>query len=266
MKSIYPTGVAAMTDRTKATQGKYLYAIISASEMNDGKTPSLFGRGISGEKVSLISNGKVAAVVSDAPNEKIRPDRRNLASHNDVLKLLMAKDALLPMTFGVIADSAESVRKILTDRTSLLEDQLNRVRGKVEMGLRVFWEVPNIFEYFVNTRQELKDARDRLFRGGRQPTQNDKIELGRLFDRILTEDRAERTQTVVESLTPRCFEIRENKPRNEREIMNLACLIARDGAQEFEKGVFEAAKCFDDTSCFDYNGPWPPQNFVDVTL
>jgi len=32
------------------------------------------------------------------------------------------------------------------------EEQLERVTGKVEMGLRVAWDVPNIFEYFVNAR------------------------------------------------------------------------------------------------------------------
>ena len=57
------------------------------------------------------------------------------------------------------------------------------------MGLRVSLDVPNIFEYFVNTHPELRTARDRFLGPYRNPSQDDKIELGRMFDRLLNEDR-----------------------------------------------------------------------------
>jgi hypothetical protein len=71
---------------------------------------------------------------------------------------------------------------------------------------------------------------------------------------------------VVEILTPNCVEIERNKPRTEREAVNLACLVERDGQERFEAAVFEAAKLFDNSYAFDYNGPWAPHNFVDMTL
>ncbi|MEK7385166.1 MAG: GvpL/GvpF family gas vesicle protein, partial [candidate division NC10 bacterium] len=61
-------------------------------------------------------------------------------------------------------------------------------------------------------------------------------------------------------------EIKRNKPRTEREAANLACLVGRDGREQFEAAVFEAAKLFDNSYAFDYNGPWAPHNFVDLTL
>ena len=42
------------------------------------------------------------------------------------------------------------------------------------MGLRVTWDVPNIFEYFVNTHAELRAARDRLLSNGRGPLTKEK--------------------------------------------------------------------------------------------
>jgi hypothetical protein len=67
---------------------------------------------------------------------------------------------------------------------------------------------------------------------------------------------------VVKVLSGRCFEVRENKVGDEREVMNLACLVGRDRHEDFEKALFEAANLFDASFSFDFNGPWPPYNFV----
>ena len=242
-------------------QKLYLYAVGPAS---DGRG---FGPiGLDGGRVYSITHGPVSAVVSDVP-EKIRPERRQLAAHQEVLKRLGAETtAVLPVTFGVVADGPEAVRRILSLNRQTFLEQLRRVTGRVEMGLRVTWDVPSIFEYFVHTHSELRAARDRFFSGRRESTQDDKIELGRLFDRLLTEDREAHTERVVEVLTPSCADIRRGKPRNEREVVNLACLVGRDEQAAFEAQVFEAAKLFDNNYAFDYNGPWAPHHFVDLRL
>jgi len=251
--------------------GRYLYAVIPGSEA----TSEQMGRdaggsygpiGIDGRDVYTILNGSVAAVVSDVPKESIRPDRRRLAAHHEVLKLLMARCTTLPISFGTIADNSEAVCELLSSGRDALVEQLQRVESKVEMGLRLSWDVPNIFQYIVSTHAELRTLRDEMFRGGREPSRDDKIELGRLFDRIVNEDRVVHTETVVNIVQPRCFELRENRLRNECEVMNLACLVGRCAQKDFEEGVFEAAKLFDDNFSFDFNGPWPPYNFVDVAL
>ena len=61
-------------------------------------------------------------------------------------------------------------------------------------------------------------------------------------------------------------EIKRLKCRNEREVMNLACLVRRDAMPQFEADVFEVAKQFDNNFALDYNGPWAPHNFVDIDL
>jgi len=75
-----------------------------------------------------------------------------------------------------------------------------------------------------------------------------------------------RSSMVEEILAPHCVEIKRNTPRNEREVVNLACLVKRERQEEFEAAVFEAAQLFDNRYAFDYNGPWPPHNFVDMAL
>jgi len=209
---------------------------------------------------------RTISVVSDVPSGKVRPERSCLAAHQQVLKRLMAEATPLPMSFGILADSPAAVRKMLSRNQQALLDQLRRVAGRVEMGLRVTWDVPNIFEYFVNTHPELRLLRDRLLGIQHEPTQEQKIEVGRMFDRLLNEDRDAYAEKVEGILAPFCAEIERNKCRNEREVLNLACLVERAAMPQFETGVFEAAKQFDNNFAFDYNGPWAPHNFVEIDL
>jgi hypothetical protein len=241
--------------------GRYLYAIVDGSEE---RTYGAFG--VDGGIVYSITDSRVSAVVGDVPNEKMRPERRHLAAHQEVLKRLMEESTPLPMTFGTIADGPKAILRILSLNREAFSRGLHRVAGKVEMGLRATWDVPNIFEYFVNTHLELRAARDRFFGTQREPTQEDKIELGRKFGLVLNEDRENYTEMVEERLSRYCYEIKRNKCHNEREVMNLACLVGQKAQEQFEAGIFDAARMFDNNFAFDYNGPWAPHNFVDIDL
>ncbi len=247
---------------TTTSTGKYLYAVIQSTVDRD------YGPiGIDGARVYLISDDHVAAVVSDFGNGKIRPERRHIAAHQAVLKRLMQDDTPLPISFGIIAEGAKEIKRILTLNRKSFVKQIQRVYGKVEMGVRVAWDVPNIFEYFVNTHAELRAARDQFLGGIHAPTKDDQIEVGRLFDRMLQYDREELTQKVETSLKTCSLEIKRNPTRNEKEVMNLACLVPRPAIEkDFETAICAAARDFDNNFTFDFNGPWAPHNFVDIEL
>ena len=244
-----------------ARQRSYLYAVIA-----DARGRKYGDFGIDGGEVYSIPSGQVAAVVSNVGVERVRPERSHLAAHQGVLKKLMAETTPLPMSFGILAHSPQAVRNLLFRNQHALLEELRRVAGKVEMGVRVTWDVPNIFEYFVNTHAELREARDRFLGGPREPTQEDKIEVGRMFDRLLQEDRENYADNVRAILAPHCAEIEPRKCRTECEVMNLACLVERPTLPQFESRVFEAAQQFDNNFAFDYNGPWAPHNFVEIDL
>jgi hypothetical protein len=250
-----------MAQQNDGAGGTYLYAVIA------GPTDQAYGPiGIDDGDVYCLSHGTVAAVVSDLAPGPLRPQRRHLAAHERVLKRLLENGSPLPMSFGVIADGPEDIRRILALSEEVLVEQLQRVHGRVEMGLRVRWDVPNLFEYLVGQHEELRTARDRVFRGGREPSATERMDLGRLVENLLNEDRATQAERVAQVLRARCVEIKEGKLREERELMSLACLIERGSEDAFAQGVVEAASHFDGNYCFDYNGPWPPHSFVDVNL
>ena len=246
---------------TAAQCGLYLYAVTPA-----GVTGAGCGAGVEDSGVESIEQDGLAAIVSRLEVTKLRPRRANLAAHHRVLSQLSGRQAVLPAAFGTIGSSEEEVRAMLGRNREVLAALLARLAGKVEMGLKVYWETANIFDYFVATHQELETLRNRLFRAGAHPSVDQKLELGRLFESLITESRARHTRRVTEALAGCSAEICAVDPGEERMIMKLACLVERGRQAEWEAGVHQAARLFDDNYRFDYNGPWPPYNFVHVDL
>ncbi len=240
--------------------GLYLYGITIA---DSSACPAV---GVGGAGVETLVEGSLAAVVSRIAPGKVRPQRANLAAHHRVLRELAGQWPVLPVVFGTISSDEEDLRRVLQRNHDALAALLQRLRGKVEMGLKIFWDLPNVFEYFVASHQELETMRNRLFRPGRTPSVEEKVQLGELFVSLLQQARQRHTRRVKEALAPYCVEIRAIDAGEERMIMKLACLVEGDRQQQWEEGVRQAAMLFDDHYRFDYNGPWPPYNFADIDL
>ena len=253
-----------MAGTTNSSRGKLIYAL---TDVGAGADEQIYRvQGIGSATVYSIGEGAVAAVVSDIHSPKVRPERRNLMAHRTVLAHLLEVGTVLPMRFGVIASNAEAVRRLLSANREAIADQLARVRDRIEMGLRVSWDVSNIYEYFVSQHPLLREARDRLLQQGDNANRDERIEVGRMFDHLVTEAREQYTEQVMDVMRGFCEEVVATPVKKEKEVMNLACLVERDGQREFERGVFEASKRFNNDYLFDYNGPWAPHNFVDLDL
>jgi hypothetical protein len=252
-------GVATGTSATGT--GLYLYGITVSQGGVPVEVP-----GIGNAEVEQLVVGSLAAIVTRVSIQKIRPRRADLAAHHRVLRELTDQRPILPVAFGTIAGSEARLREVLCRNHDLLVDRLRRLRGKLEMGLNVYWDTPNIFEFFVATHRELEQMRDRLFRPGRTPTLDEKVAMGKLFESLLEQNRQRHTRQVVDALSPYCVEIRTIDPGEEKMIMKLGCLVEAHRRQEWERGIELVARHFDNHYCFKYTGPWAPHNFADVDL
>ena len=202
--------------------GLYLYAIAPAIDTIDFC-------GINDASVDLVEDGDIAAVVSPVDCGKIRPQRKNLAAHQAVLKYLMSLTTPLPVKFGIIADDEQMVRKLLEHYQDSFSEQLAYFNNTVEMGLRLNWNVPNIFEYLVSTHAELQAVSERLSDNGNIASSRDEmIEVGYRFSQVLDSERQRHTETAQTVLSACCLDTKTNALRKENEVMNLACLVSKD--------------------------------------
>jgi hypothetical protein len=239
----------------------YVYAIVEPGAVSvEGET------GVKEAEVSVVESEGIGAVVSAAPEDELRPRRRNLKAHHGLLKSLMTEATVLPMAFGVVAESEEQVRDFLAAHADDLARQLERVRGHAEVGLRLKWNVDDIFSYFVERYDELREMRDDVFAGDGDPSRQAKIQIGELFQNLLEAEREAHRTTVEDGLSDACRAIAADDPKDETEVLNLACLIPRDGMNAFEDAVNDVAAEFDDEFLFRYTDPIAPYSFVDVEL
>ncbi len=249
-----------------ATTGRYLYGLIRSTDDVDFGAIGLTHAGKRGRVHTLLVDS-MGAVVSDfSPGERLLPLRRNIEPHNAVLREVMRTTTVVPMTFGHVARSDEEIRKTLRRHRAAIGAQLDRVAGAVEMGLKVKWDVDSIYDYIVGVDPELAAMRDQIFGRSTAPTQNEKMELGKLFEDRLNRERDEQAERVMEMFRPHVREIRANPPKDEKMVMDLAFLVSRDAQKAFEQRVYEVAGAFPAEYVFDYSGPWAPFHFVDLDL
>jgi hypothetical protein len=239
----------------------YLYGITEAEAELPAAMP-----GIDGGPIEAIVVGRLAAIVTRVSRNKIRAQRSNLLAHHKLLGELVRQRIVLPCAFGTVAADEEQVCNLLRANQDELLDRLALLDGKVEMSLSVYWNTSNIFEFFVTNNQELKEMRDRVFRPSREPSMEEQLELGKMFESLLQQCRECHTKQVIEALSPYCAEIRSIDVGTEQMIMKLVCLLAKEDQCRFEAGIQAVAQKYDDHYTFKYSGPWIPYYFVDVKL
>lgn len=237
----------------------YVYAI---SRAEDGETPLLDG--ILEQPVYQVQRGSLAAIVSDCQLEVMRPERRHLSANQKVLSAFNARRDILPMAFGTVAESEESLGQFLDEHQDGLTTQLANISGAVEMALKLSLDVADPIAYLVEHTPELEAARRRAFRRGREPSYDEKLRLGQLCDESMRRYREALTARVLAIVRPSCKDVMVLPVHEEREVAHLAVLAPRAGLDEFQAAVEASADQFDDDLAFSIHGPWPPHTFASV--
>ena len=247
---------------TTIATGNYIYAFLRAESANNQALQAI--NGIDGSAVHFVSVGKVAAAISPTEVRKIRPQRKNLAAHQEVVTHLARNYDMLPVAFGLIADDLQQVEKLLQTHQETLIEQIDRVSGHLEMTVTLRWSVPNVVQYFVERHAELAEARAAIVAG--TASRDDQIAMGQYFEKLLNAEREQHTAKFLEVLNPFCKEIDVQPPREEADCMRLACLIQREAETAFNDAVYRAAAMFSDDFSISFNGPWPTYSFVKLAL
>jgi len=251
---------------TQQAGGPYFYAVVPASAVPKdlGDVP-----GVEDTPLYAITSGELSAVVSDVPIQgELRPERKHLAAHQQVIdRMGQSSSAVLPVAFGTIADSGDGVRSLLETYQKDLSEQVKKVEGKLELGVRVTYGAskPDVFQFLLTSNPELRAARDAFAQLGREPTREEKIELGEKVDAQLSALRDEYTQRLEQALGA-FAECKRKNPRNEREFVNLAVLVPADKRADVDAAVEAAAKELPDSFVVEQLGPYPAYDFVDLHL
>ena len=102
----------------------------------DGVYPDLAG--YAEEAILGVRDGDLTAIVSKTAVTHIEMGYENLRCHENVIARIMETYDVLPMSFSTICASLTEVSAILRKYGVQFRENLDRVSGKVELGMKVF--------------------------------------------------------------------------------------------------------------------------------
>lgn len=243
-------------------EGKYIYCII---EERQPKTFGKIGIGGRGDEIYTVHHGNLAAVVSDTPLVVYDPTRENALRHEQVNETVMNDYTVIPMSFGTVFKRADDVVEFLKGTSDALMDVLQKMRDKIELGLKVNWDRDAIIRDIEQENEEISRLKTEINRAS-SSTYFARMQLGRLVEQAMTSRSDQYVAEVYDHLRETAVASRAGKPIGDKMILNAAFLVDRDKANEFDERVQEIAKKHEGKLTFRYTGPWPPYNFVNIRL
>jgi len=252
-------------------EGRYLYCVADS-----GEQVSLGPVGIDGSKVYTIPCRDICAVVHECPAEPYQSTDREevnwwVLAHQKVVDEAWERwGTVLPLGFDTIVmdkdgvGAEENVRSWLQNDYDNLKGKLDKVRGKAEYGVQIFWELQVIAQNLTKVSPEISQLEERIRSQPKgiaylykQKLENAlKRELESKADRCFR-DFYQRIRRYVDDIV-----VEKTKPgaQNTQMIMNLSCLLPRDKSAE----LGEELENINNIEGFSirFTGPWPPYSFV----
>lgn len=251
------------TMSSDTADGIYLYGIIRSSEPRIFTSRGVGGRG---DAVYTLHAGELAAVVSDSPIVEHDQSRRNLLAHTQVQEEVMQQFAILPVRFGVIAPSAQAVQeKLLTRQAAELLAALDRLQGRLEVGLKAFWFEAAILEEIVASTPAIRTLRDSLIGRSPEASYYDRIHLGEMISAEMTVRRDADAHLILSHLQPLAEDSRTQPVLTDRMVVHAAFLLHRDAKPTFDAAIDELDAEIGTRMMFKVSVA-PPYNFVNLTI
>ncbi len=252
-------------------RGKYLYCVAEG-----GVTTSLGRIGIDGHEVYAVPHRDICAVVHDCLAEPYQSTdaavvKAWVLTHQKVVDMAWERwGTVLPFGFNTIAEGNAQAKpqpgiiNWLQEDYERLKMRMEKVRGKAEYGVQVFWEPAVIARMLAAASPELRELEGEIKTMPRGLAYMYRQKLEKALQREMEyqadrcfRDYSQRIRGCVDDIV-----VEKNKvgEQDAPMIMNLSCLLAPEKSvalgEELE-GINKATGF-----AVRFTGPWPPYSFV----
>jgi len=246
-----------------SNQSIYVYGLIRAE---DHQPPAVRAVGDPNQPVTIISNGRVAALVSAIDQPEILPTRRQMLAHTKVLEAAMADRPVLPMRFGIIVPSPATLLRMIGPRNQELRALLDQIDGRIEVALKASWNEQVMWRQVAAAHPHLAVSGRAMMGRGEQQTYYDRIELGRAIGLALEEQRAAARRHLLATVKPFAVQVKELAPIDDAMFAHFALLVEKTAEPALYETIEALERSKSSGLTFRYVAPIPPYNFVTVTL
>ena len=223
----------------------YVYAIA------EGRGP-MSGSGLEERPLESQVHRSVAVVFSRHEGN-LSPSPENLWRHERVVESLMTDHTLLPSRFGTTLRDEDALAETIAPHVDELSAGLERVRGCVELGVRVLWSAGSAGgpEEIAAANGSATSGRDYMLARLAEERRRRRVEerAASLFDQVheaLVPLARDGTRLVVSGPVP---------------VLKSAYLVERGRTEHF-RARLRAVRSDHPNLRVLCTGPWPPYNFV----
>lgn len=236
----------------------YVYGLVTA----DAELPSdLVGIGPSG-RVSTVSHGRVAALVSDVPTDRPLGTRDDLVGHERVLDQVAANAAVLPMRFPAVVEDTGVIDELLAPHHDRFVEILSEFDGRVQYTLKGSYEQDEVLREVLASDPEIRSLRERIEGLPEDASYYDRIRLGELVVGALETRREADAADMLRRISPSAVSTVERQPANPEDVINAAFLVERAKEVKFSDAVEEVGREFAGRVRLRLLGPLAPYDFT----
>ncbi|WEO93079.1 GvpL/GvpF family gas vesicle protein [Streptomyces sp. FXJ1.172] len=235
----------------------YVYGIVAAT--HPALPEGMGGVGDPPRQVRILTAGELAAVVSEAP-EGLRPKRRDLLAHQNVLAEAGGGGCVLPMRFGSIAPDDDTVTGVLAERADHYLERLRALDGRVEYNVKASHVEEAVLHRVMSENPTLRTLAEANRQAGGGSYES-RLQLGELVVTAVQVREAEDALEVRQTLEREAAAVAVG-PESTGWLANVSFLVDRAGAEKF-LAEFEALRKSHPHLDLRINGPLPPYSFVE---
>ncbi len=236
----------------------YIYGIIDFNEeMAEAIT------GLDGANIYNIPYRDIGALASDLNTPVRNKDEDRVLEHEIALEKIMKNFTILPMRFLTVFDKKDNVLSMLKEHYSNFREDLDRLRDKVEFGIKTIWPGAIIRDRIENAYRK---AQSDLSSSADSPGKSFmKEKFGKYKIDKEFEEEADRCIAIIDGFFNRFVaEKRLEKLKTDNLLLDAAYLVDKEKQSDFKK-AFEELRASPCDLKYLFSGPWPPYNFVTKT-
>ena len=236
----------------------YTYAIIdSNSKISDTIN------GLEGIGVYNIPYRDMGIVVSSHSEQIQNITKDHILKYEEIVERLMEDFTVLPMRFLTLFNREEDVLLMMQEHYNGFKGNLDRLRNKVEFGIKVIWQGETIKNRIIESS---KKCYANLVIPDNSPGKSfvkEKFEKYKIDKEF--EEEADRCITIIDYFFSRFIaEKKLEKLKSDNLLLSASYLIEKEKQKDFIE-VFEKIRAAPGDLKFLLSGPWPPYNFIVFT-
>jgi len=239
----------------------YVYGVLSSAEQGGVSVD-----GVEGSEVRKIQHAGLAALVSTLDADALAA-ARELRAHWRVLEEASKSATVLPVRFGTVMEGDTAVReRLLEPNAERLAELLRELTGRVQLNVKGDYDEEHLLREIVRASPAIGTLREQIGKLPDAASYYDRIRMGELVAAEVTRHREKDEALALVRLEPAAVAVRVEPVSSQHGAFNLACLVEKDGVDEFSEAVGGLRSELGERIALRYVGPLPPYSFAEADL